>query len=132
MLKQEPLPGFEQRGSIVNVGSIASRNATPGLSVYSATKAGVLGLTKTDALDYGGDKIRINMVAPGSTITPMLKYAMGEQYMKQDAAQAPLKRLGIPEDIANVIVFLASPRAAYVTGIMVPVDGGLSLATGPP
>lgn len=132
MLKQDPLPGWEQRGSIVNVGSISSTIAMPGLSVYSGTKGGVLGLTKTDAFDYGGDKIRINMVGPGNTITPMLRSAMGKHHMEHYAANTPLKRLGDPSDIGNAIVWLSSPRAAYVTGIMLSVDGGLNLATGPP
>lgn len=132
MLKQDPLPGFQCRGSIVNVGSISSTIAMPGLSVYSGTKGGVLGLTKTDALDYGPHKIRVNMVGPGNTITPMLRSAMGEHHMEHYAANTPLRRLGDPEDIGNAITFLSSPRAAYITGITISVDGGLNLATGPP
>lgn len=132
MLKQDPLPGFEQRGSIVNVGSLCSTIAIPGLSVYSGTKGAVLGFTKTDALDFGPHKIRINMVAPGNTITPMLMGAMGKKHIEHFSANTPLRRLGNPDDIANVIVFLSSPRAAYITGISIPVDGGMNLATGPP
>jgi len=132
MLKQEPLPGYEQRGSIVNVGSILATVPMPGLSVYCGTKGGVFGLTKTDAMDYGAKKIRINMVGPGNVITPMLRSAMGEEHMEHFAAHTPLKRLGDPEDIGNAVVWLSSPRAAYITGITLSVDGGLNLATGPP
>lgn len=132
MVKQDPLPGFQCRGSIVNVGSLSSTIAMPGLSVYSGTKGAVLGLTKTDALDYGPEKIRLNMVAPGNTITPMLQAVMGEHYMEHFAANTPLRRLAEPEDIANAVLFLSSPRAAYISGVNLPVDGGMSLATGPP
>ena len=132
MLKQEPLSGFECRGSIVNVGSLCSTIAMPGLSVYSGTKGAVLGLTKTDAFDYGPHMIRVNMVGPGNIITPMLRSAMGSDHMEHYAANTPLRRLGNPEDIGNTIAFLSSPRAAYITGITISVDGGLNLATGPP
>jgi len=132
MMKQDPLPGFEQRGSIVNVGSLCSTIAMPGLSVYSGTKGAVLGLTKTDANDFGPHKIRVNMVGPGNTDTPMLTSAMPKSHIDQYSTGNPMRRLGDPMDIANAIVFLSSPRAAYITGIHLPVDGGLNLSTGPP
>jgi len=132
MLKQEPLEGFQVRGSIVNVSSLCATIAMPGLMAYSGTKGGVLGLTKTDAFDYGPEKIRVNCVGPGNTLTPMLRSVMGEGHMKHYATNTPLQRLGDPEDIANAVVWLSSPQAAYITGILLPVDGGLALATGPP
>lgn len=132
MLTQDPLPGFEVRGSIVNVSSICSTIAMPGLMAYSGSKGGVLGLSKTDAIDYGPEKIRVNVVGPGNTITPMLRSAMGPDHMTHYAANTPLQRLGEPEDIANAIVWLSSPLAAYVQGVFLPVDGGLNLCTGPP
>lgn len=131
MLKQEPLPGYDCRGSIVNVTSLCATSSIPGLTAYSASKGGLLGISKTDALDYGPEKIRVNCVAPGNTITPMVYRAMGEEHMKMYAASTPLRRNAEPEDIANAIVWLSSPYAAYVTGISLPVDGGLNLNTGP-
>lgn len=131
MLKQSPLPGYESCGSIVNVGSLCSTIAMPGLTAYSASKGGVLALSKCDALDYGPSKIRINCVGPGNVITPMLKSSMGEDHMTNMAAMTPLRRLGRPEDIGNAVVWLSSPMASYLTGVFLPVDGGLSLATGP-
>ena len=131
MLKQEPLPGYQSRGSIVNISSICSTIAMPGLMAYSGSKGGVLGLSKTDAVDYGPSGIRINVVGPGNTVTPMLRSAMGNHHMKHYAANTPLQRLGEPEDIGNAVVWLSSPMAAYVHGILLPVDGGLNLRTGP-
>jgi NAD(P)-dependent dehydrogenase (short-subunit alcohol dehydrogenase family) len=132
MLKQEPLEGFESRGSIVNVTSLCATISIPGLSAYSATKAGALGLTKVDAFDFGPEKIRINSVGPGNTITPMVQNTMGDEHMKRYAASTPLRRLAQPVDIATAIVWLSSPRAQYITGITLPVDGGMGLRTGPP
>lgn len=132
MLKQEPLDGFQSRGSIVNVTSVCATIAMPGLGAYTASKAGALGITKVDALDYGPEGIRVNSVGPGNTITPMLQSAMGAGHAEHYAAATPLRRLGQPEDIANGVVFLSSIRAQYITGITLPIDGGLNLCTGPP
>ncbi|KIX96482.1 uncharacterized protein Z520_07748 [Fonsecaea multimorphosa CBS 102226] len=132
MLKQEPLPQFGYRGSIVNVTSLCATISINGLAAYSATKGGILGLTKTDALDYGPQNIRINAVAPGNTLTPMVVNAMPANHLDLFASMTPLRRNAVPEDIANAIVWLSSPRAAYITGISIPVDGGMNLQTGPP
>lgn len=112
--------------------SICSTNVMLGLMPYSGSKSGVLGLSRTDALDFGPEQIRINCVAPGSIVTPMLLSAMGEGHMEHYTENTPLRRLGNPEEVANAIVWLSSPMASYVTGASLPVDGGLALATGPP
>jgi NAD(P)-dependent dehydrogenase (short-subunit alcohol dehydrogenase family) len=132
MLKQKPLDDFQSRGSIVNVTSLCATVAMPGLTAYSASKAGALGLTKVDAFDYGPDQIRVNSVSPGGILTPMLKSTLGAENVKIYSAATPLRRMGKPEDVANAIVWLSSPRAQYITGINLPIDGGLNLATGPP
>jgi NAD(P)-dependent dehydrogenase (short-subunit alcohol dehydrogenase family) len=132
MLKQDILDGYQCRGSIVNVTSLAAKGVIPLLSIYSATKAAILAQSKTDALDYGPDLIRVNCVAPGNTETPMVTKAMGPEHLKANAAINPLRRNAQPEDIANAIVWLSSPYAGYVTGIQLPVDGGQNLFTGHP
>ncbi|KAJ5633481.1 hypothetical protein N7490_009820 [Penicillium lividum] len=131
MLKQSPLQGFESRGSIVNVASLCATIAMPGLTGYSTTKGGILGLTRADALDYGAHHIRVNCVSPGNIITPMLSGVMGEEHMTNMAGITPLRRLGRPDDIANAVVWLSSPMACYLTGVNLPVDGGLALSNGP-
>lgn len=131
MLKQSPLEGFECRGSIVNVASLCATIAMPGMTGYSSTKGAALGLTRGDALDYGPQKIRVNCVAPGNIITPMLSGVMGDKHMDIMGGMTPLRRLGRPDDIANAIVWLSSPMACYLTGVNLPVDGGLALSTGP-
>lgn len=132
MSKQDLLEGYESRGSIVNVTSLCSTIAMPGLTAFSGTQGGILGLTKTDALDFGPQRIRVNCVAPGNVATSMLDSAMGEKDQKEFASRTPLRRLGESEDIANAVVWLSSPLAAYITGISLPVDGGFCLSTGPP
>lgn len=130
MLKQGTLDGYQCRGSIVNVTSLCAHSAIPFLTAYSATKAAILGISKTDALDYGPEGIRVNCVAPGNTETPMVYNAMGKEHMEANARLNPLRRNAQPEDIANAIVWLSSPRAGYVNGISLPVDGGQNLFTG--
>ncbi len=132
MLKQDILDGYQCRGSIVNITSIAAKSVIPFLSAYSASKSGLLALSKTDALDYGPEGIRVNCVAPGNTETPMLDKAMGKEHKEANARVNPLRRNAQPEDIANAVVWLSSPLAAYITGIHLPVDGGQSLFTGHP
>jgi NAD(P)-dependent dehydrogenase (short-subunit alcohol dehydrogenase family) len=130
MLRQEILEGYQCRGSIVNVSSLCAHSAIPCLTAYSASKAAIMGISKTDALDYGPEGIRVNCVAPGNTETPMVYNAMGKEHMEANARVNPLRRNAQPEDIANAIVWLSSPRAGYVNGISLPVDGGQNLFTG--
>jgi NAD(P)-dependent dehydrogenase (short-subunit alcohol dehydrogenase family) len=110
-------------GVIVNTGSIAGLIGLPTSSAYVAAKHGVLGLTKTAALEYAGDNIRVNAVCPGYIETKMTEEVMrrrGEQLM----AQVPFRRMGRPEEIAEMVVWLSSDRASYVSGACYNVDGG--------
>lgn len=132
MIAQEPLEGFQSRGSIVNVTSLCVMTAIPGRSAYAASKAGAGGLARVNALDIGPQKIRINSVARGNTETPILLSAMGKEHGECHAASTPLRRLAAPEDIANAIAGFAGSQAQYITGVTLPVDGGLAITTGPP
>jgi NAD(P)-dependent dehydrogenase (short-subunit alcohol dehydrogenase family) len=110
-------------GAIVNTGSIAGLIGLPTSSAYVASKHGVIGLTKTAALEYADDKIRVNAVCPGYIETKMTEDTMrrrGEQLM----AQVPFHRMGRPEEIAEMVVWLCSERASFVTGAAYNVDGG--------
>ncbi len=129
MLKQEPLLGYEVRSSIVNVTSTCATIPRPTVGAYSATKGGLLGTSKTDALDYGPDKIRVNIVGLGNTDAPLVHKAMPESHMRDCAAKIPMRRNGRPEEQANAIVWLCSPQSDWISGVNLPVDGGLTLST---
>lgn len=116
-------------GCVINTGSGWSLKGGPRAAAYCAAKAGVLNLTRAMAIDYGKDNIRVNCVCPGDVDTAMLRsecQQLGEdptQFMRSAAAR-PLARVGTPEDIANAVLFLASPMSAWVTGTSLVVDGG--------
>jgi 3-oxoacyl-[acyl-carrier protein] reductase len=115
-------------GVIVCTGSPAGHyGIAPGLDAYSATKAGVSGLVRVAAIDYAGERIRVNGVLPGITETPMNHWWMDDAQAREEiTAQIPLGRPAQPEEIAAVIAFLASDDAGYVTGALWSVDGGLT------
>ncbi|KAI0444215.1 NAD(P)-binding protein [Xylaria telfairii] len=126
------LPGRgSSRGSIVTLGSLASVLTLPNMIPYNTAKHGVSGMSKTAAIDNIADGIRVNCVCPAWTATPMIEKANAmfpglEQSMLQ---QLPMGRLALPEEIADVITFLCSPQASYVTGCTLIVDGGMGLGS---
>ena len=114
----------QKRGSIVNIASIVGLMGNAGQANYSASKAGLIGLTKTTAREVASRGIRVNAIAPGFIDTAMTQ-VLDEKVRERLIEQIPLARLGLPEDIANCVSFLVSDRASYVTGQVLSVNGGM-------
>jgi NAD(P)-dependent dehydrogenase (short-subunit alcohol dehydrogenase family) len=113
-------------GSIVNVSSAYGSVGAPGASVYVASKHAVEGMTKSAALEVAGTGVRVNVVAPGTTDTGMLtRFTNTDENKAALVSTVPIKRLATPEEIAHVIVFVASADNSYMTGASIPVDGGM-------
>ena len=120
-------PMMKQRGgSIVTLSSVVGVNGNAGQANYAASKAGLIGFTKSLAKELAGRGVRANVVAPGYIATDMTA-AVSEKAMEGIAAQIPLGKAGTPEDIAGAVVWLCSPAAAYVTGHVLHVDGGMAM-----
>lgn len=118
---------MQQRGgSIVNVGSVAAWRPSRGQAVYAASKAGLLGMTQALAVEFARKKIRVNAVVPGTVATDMLAPT---QHLAGAAVteRVPMGRIGEPREVAEVVAFLLSSRASYMTGACIPVDGGYAL-----
>jgi NAD(P)-dependent dehydrogenase (short-subunit alcohol dehydrogenase family) len=122
-------------GSIVNQASIGGMRGVPAVAAYAAAKAGVIGLTRQMALDYGPSGVRVNAIAPGTVPTQLVQgiWAAGaglvaadslDERIERAAALYPLRRVGTPEDIANLALFLASDEAGWITGAVYVIDGG--------
>ena len=132
-LIREVVPSMRQRkwGRILTIQSVSVKQPVEGLLLSNAVRPGVAGLVKTLSADLGKDNILINTVCPGRIMTD--RFLGGakqaglptEEYVKKSSAEIPLRRIGTPEEFANVVVFLASERASYLTGVTIQVDGGL-------
>jgi 3-oxoacyl-[acyl-carrier protein] reductase len=114
----------QRAGKIINMSSVSGVAGNAGQANYSASKAGVIGLTKSAARELASRGINVNAVAPGFVTTDMTE-ALPERVREEAVATIPLGRFGKVEDIANMVAFLASPQADYITGQVINVDGGM-------
>jgi 3-oxoacyl-[acyl-carrier protein] reductase len=118
--------GRNQAGRIINIASTEGLGATPYLSPYTISKHGVVGLTRSLAVELGPSGVTVNCVCPGAVHTTMTATFLDNEKERFARRRVPLRRYADPEEIAPMVVFLASPGAAYVNGAIIPVDGGLS------
>jgi NAD(P)-dependent dehydrogenase (short-subunit alcohol dehydrogenase family) len=118
-------------GTIVNMASRAGLIGVAGLAAYVAGKAGIIGLTEVAALDYADRGIRVNALAPGTILTHRLE-AAGEQAQRGAAAATPMGRIGTTAEVADTVLWLCSDHASFITGIVVPIDGGQNAGVKPP
>ena len=123
---QQVLPGMmrERWGRIVNISSVVGERGNPGQANYVASKAGLIGLTKSLAQEVGSRNITVNAVAPGFIGTEMT-HGLSEELKQRMIAETPLRRMGSPEDIAAAVKFLVSEEAGFITGHVLDVNGGI-------
>ena len=112
-------------GRIINIASVSGLMGNPGQANYSASKAGLIGMTRTVARELAGRKITVNAIAPGFIESDMTA-ALGDSILGEVKTRIPAKRLGRPEEIADAVLFLASPATSYITGQVLTIDGGLT------
>jgi 3-oxoacyl-[acyl-carrier protein] reductase len=117
----------QQFGKIVNVASVHGLRSEFGLANYAASKAGLIGLTRSAAVELGPSNINVNAVAPGYIRTTRLTDGVSPDILDRARDRSVLRRLGDPQDVAHVVVFLCSERARHVTGSVIPVDGGYTI-----
>lgn len=127
LLSHAVTKNMKEGGKIINISSIASLVGFEELTHYCASKGGINSLTRALALELAPKKINVNVVAPGAIATPGADGIVSGDALKETLSSIPWQRIGLPEDIANVVVFLASPKSDYITGQVVVVDGGWTL-----
>jgi NAD(P)-dependent dehydrogenase (short-subunit alcohol dehydrogenase family) len=116
--------------AVVNMASLAALHPIANLAAYVAGKAGIIGLTKVAALDYADRGVRVNVVAPGPILTHHLE-AAGQEAQRLAGLSTPMRRTGTVGEVARTVLWLCSPAASFITGAVVPIDGGQSAGTKP-
>jgi len=124
---------LKSKGNVVNISSVSGLGGDWGMSVYNAAKGAVTNFTRSLAMDYGEDGVRVNAICPGFTFTDLTEEMKdNQQLLNKFYERIPLARAGEPDDIASAIAFLASEDAKYITGVNLPVDGGITASNGQP
>jgi 3-oxoacyl-[acyl-carrier protein] reductase len=113
-------------GRVINIASVSGLMGNPGQANYSASKAGMIGLTRSVARELAGRGVTVNAIAPGFITTEMTE-KLGQDLLEKIKEETPLKRLGLPQDISDVVLFLAGDAAEFITGQVITVDGGLTV-----
>jgi NAD(P)-dependent dehydrogenase (short-subunit alcohol dehydrogenase family) len=127
LVARAAIPHMQAPASIINTASVTGLLGIRNRAAYSASKGAIISLTRNMALDYAARGIRVNCICPGFVRTPLLDPIMGdEQRLRRLTSLHPIGRLGMPEDVANAVLFLASGESAWITGIALPVDGGFT------
>ena len=122
-----PFMRSQEHGKIVNVTSVHGIRSEFGIANYASSKAGLIGLTKSSTYELGPRNINVNAVAPGYIRTTRLTDGVPSEVLDQARERSPLGRLGDPQDVAGVVLFLCSESARHITGVTIPVDGGYLL-----
>ena len=132
LMSKAAMPALrESQGAIVNLSSYVGMVGFAGASAYAASKAAIINLTRTMALDHAGEQIHVNAVCPGSVETDMIRDAWKQfgdetEARRLWASKHPLGRIATPREVANAVLFLASDEASFITGVALPVDGGIT------
>jgi len=124
---------LKSKGNVVNISSVSGLGGDWGMSINNAAKGAITNFTRALAMDYGADGVRVNAVCPGFTLTDLTEDASQDQaLMERFYDRIPLRRAGEADDIAHAILFIASDEASYITGVNLPVDGGITASNGQP
>lgn len=124
---------LKSKGNVVNISSVSGLGGDWGMSVYNAAKGAITNFTRSLAMDYGTDGVRVNAICPGFTLTDLTEDMKNNQpLLNKFYERIPLARAGLPENIASAVAFIASDDASYITGVNLPVDGGITASNGQP
>ena len=121
------MPYLEKGASIINTTSVTAYRGSPQLIDYASTKCAIVAFTRSLSANLIDKGIRVNAVAPGPIWTPLIASSFDKEKNSEFGSDSPMKRAGMPEEVAELVLYLCSKNASYITGTVIPVDGGLSM-----